>query len=109
MNKCCESIREGVAWPRYHACGRSAKVERDGKWYCGIHDPVKRAEKAAVQHAKWMAELEASTKKRKLDRAAPELYEVLKAVVAFWDAITMEDRVKDIHDKARAALAKVES
>lgn len=24
---------------RFYACGRKAKVERDGKWYCGLHDP----------------------------------------------------------------------
>ncbi len=37
-HRCCENVydnfREG-----FHACGNSAKYERAGKWYCGIHDP----------------------------------------------------------------------
>lgn len=38
--------------------------------------------------------------------AAPELFETLQEVVAFWDSITMEDYVNDIHVRARAAIAK---
>ena len=26
-------------------CGKNAKVERNGKWYCGIHDPIKIKER----------------------------------------------------------------
>jgi len=38
--------------------------------------------------------------------AAPDLLEALQEVVAFWDSITMEDHLNDIHVKARAAIAK---
>ncbi|WP_431276235.1 hypothetical protein ACQ858_08270 [Variovorax ureilyticus] len=38
--------------------------------------------------------------------ASPELLDTLRAVVAFWDAITMEDAVNDLHVKARAIIAK---
>lgn len=30
---------------RHYPCGNSAKVERDGKHYCNMHDPVRVAEK----------------------------------------------------------------
>jgi hypothetical protein len=47
--KCCASV-----WPsgglRGHPCGRTAKVERDGKWYCGIHDPVAQAKRNVARH-----------------------------------------------------------
>lgn len=38
--------------------------------------------------------------------AAPDLLEALQKVVAFWDAITMEDSVNTIHVEARVAIAK---
>lgn len=33
---------EGRVWQgfRFLRCGNTVKVERDGKWYCGVHDPV---------------------------------------------------------------------
>lgn len=34
-----------VNYARYSApvqCGRAAKIERNGRWYCGHHDPVTR-------------------------------------------------------------------
>ena len=39
-------------------CARTAKVERNGKHYCGIHDPVSVAEKRAKRDAEWRAEEE---------------------------------------------------
>lgn len=46
MNQCCADVRNdfGVG---YHRCQNNGKVERDGKWFCGIHDPVKVAERRA--------------------------------------------------------------
>jgi hypothetical protein len=43
-----------------HRCSRRSKVERNGKHYCGIHDPVRVAEKDAARKAKWDAERKAS-------------------------------------------------
>lgn len=38
---CAASVFSGGSF-RGHPCGKAGKVERDGKWFCGIHDPVKR-------------------------------------------------------------------
>lgn len=54
--KQCE---EGLTkrYDRWHSsksqCPNNAKVERDGKWYCGTHDPVKRKEKQEKRDEKW--------------------------------------------------------
>lgn len=56
-HQCC-----GQIWQNYHysSCSRNGKVERDGKWYCGTHDPVAVEEKSkkrdAIFEAKWAAE-----------------------------------------------------
>jgi len=36
-----------------HMCSRNAKVERDGAWYCGIHDPEYVAKRNGERDAKW--------------------------------------------------------
>lgn len=53
---------EGKIWREHHhvQCSHEAKVNRDGKDYCGTHDPVRRKEKEAARNAKWDAEWEAS-------------------------------------------------
>jgi len=42
----------------------------------------------------------------RLVATAPELLEACKAVVKFWDSITEEDCVNNIHVQARIAIAK---
>ena len=58
--RCCNTKWTYGGYRR--TCTKTAKVERDGKWYCGIHDPVARAEKAAARHANWMDEARAAGK-----------------------------------------------
>lgn len=61
----CEAKVDGT-W-RSYACGRRAKVERNGKHFCGTHDPQKREARArkriavrsletAVRSATWCVE-----------------------------------------------------
>jgi len=71
-------------WPEgsFHSypCRKRASIERDGKWYCGIHDPVAKAEKQAARDAKWQTKWEA----RKARQAAEEQQ---ANVAAKWAAV----------------------
>lgn len=44
--KCCAMVWQG--WHRY-PCGNKASVEREGKFYCKVHDPVRIEEKAKIR------------------------------------------------------------
>lgn len=37
-------------------CNNTAKVERAGEWYCGIHDPEKRKAKLNAIEKRWLQE-----------------------------------------------------
>jgi len=40
-NKCSVRVAPNTQWGAFHQyqCTKKAVVERDGKWYCKIHDP----------------------------------------------------------------------
>jgi len=42
-----------------YTCGRRAKVERGGKWYCLTHDPERVAARAEARSEKWRRERDA--------------------------------------------------
>lgn len=60
-NQCCKERHVG-RWARRQRCTRKGSVERDGKLYCKIHDPVlveeKRNKRNAEYQAKWDKEAE---------------------------------------------------
>jgi len=59
--RCCERVYSS-SYPG-HTCGNPAKMEHEGKPYCGIHDPVKRAAREAASKAKWDALWKAKTER----------------------------------------------
>jgi hypothetical protein len=63
---CCETVRgEKTGWRySYHACSRRATFERNGKWYCGTHDPEKIAAKSKMRESKWKADFAAERARR---------------------------------------------
>lgn len=74
----CEHAKSGN-WRRYRTrCTHNAKVERGGHYYCGVHDPVRVAEKRAKRDAGWRANVRAEvsraecTAKLIADAAGPE-------------------------------------
>lgn len=42
---------QAMVWSGYnrYRCSKNAKVEREGKCYCNIHDPVRIAEKRKIK------------------------------------------------------------
>ena len=52
---CCARLNKPGPWPGDNEpCRKPGKVERDGKWWCGIHDPARAQarrdkDKAALQ------------------------------------------------------------
>ena len=69
---CCATVRgDKIGWRySYSACGKTAKVERDGKWYCAIHDPQRRKNKEAERRAAWEANWKSSQGLRQSLRAS---------------------------------------
>ena len=59
---CCATVSGEKVFLRYHykPCGRTATVERNGKWYCKMHDPVRIREREDARreenNAQWKAE-----------------------------------------------------
>lgn len=82
--KCVGLVRSsGNYWS--HPCGKLAKVERNGKWYCGLHDPVPKAERTKKRGPSvWEQRLGAQTRERARqaarDQALRELVEAAKAI-----------------------------
>ena len=81
--QCRERIVRYEGLARYeHQCTRQGKVERDGKWYCGQHDPeAVRARREAWDDA-WSKQRVINQQQQAEDRAAKAIYLRLKALRA---------------------------
>lgn len=116
---CCKLMWRGLGY-NSRPCGKPSKIEVDGKHYCGIHNPVAKAEKNAKKQAEQTAKYEASAasqaaakaKQAELERRAAcydELLEALQRLItnANGDANTgyFNVPVGSIKD-AKAAIAK---
>lgn len=101
---CCASVRAGTdGWrTRYKPCSRKASVEREGKWYCGQHDPQAVADRKKTNESQWETEYQERQARYRLEGAAPDLLAALKDVLRVADRKTVE------FDAARAAIAKAE-
>ena len=75
-HKCCKTVHGdfSVKYP----CRNTAKVERNGKWYCGTHDPEKRKARETLQRSKWDKEFAERQKRWRLESAAPDLLAACK-------------------------------
>lgn len=115
--KCCGVVFYR-GWP--HACTKTPKVDRDGKWYCGFHDPVAINEKQKKKKAKWEqqwakerkdAEDLAKAIKLKNHRAAcfPDLLEALKLCQKQLQGLSFKDsQIVEALERTQAAIAKAE-
>ncbi len=102
--KCCAITR--VSDFRRHECSNNAKVERNGKWYCGAHDPVVRAERQAKRDAVDDARHERKRARWRMNVAAPGLLAALEDAVGTAELGSCADGTQVT--RWRAAIAKAE-
>lgn len=114
--KCCEQVYSGSPYFPY-TCGKTAKVERDGKHYCGIHDPVRLAEKRRRNQKAWDAEYEAKKKKFTEEKARADeqkrradcFSDLLQALQIYQHIVEsggVESDLKSAYENASAAIKK---
>lgn len=91
--KCCEMVRGAGKWGGWHKqpCTRAAKVIRDDKPYCGIHDPVaekaRRDKLSAKYEAKWNHERQernATAARAAAERAVIDAAKALEPHIDFY-------------------------
>jgi hypothetical protein len=84
--RCCERV-QGSGY-NSSQCSKNAKVERDGRHYCGIHDPVAVKAKNDKRHADWklkhhakkLSQKEARAKRDEIERRAGCFDDLLNAL-----------------------------
>lgn len=102
---CCKSLMDGYHLVR---CRKPATVEREGRHYCTIHDPVRVAEKDEARSAKWEAKMVEQRKAWALHAAAPELLEALKRSPHDASCHPSEGRHSERCMEVKALIAKAE-
>lgn len=109
---CCGRIWNGR---RQQDCGKPAKVEVEGKHYCGIHNPIAIAEKQAKREAKWAEERNEAEKAKsaRLEAARraeclPDLLAALKEVFIIGDELVKDVYGYEFVEKAQAAIKKAD-
>lgn len=86
-HQCCGQIFNNY---HYHQCFNKGKVERDGKWFCGIHDPVKIAERDAVKRKQWDDERAERFRQRNLEERQQECTAKILSMLTVVDAVLLE-------------------
>lgn len=107
---CCERVHDGGRMVSLHGCTKPAKVEREGRWYCIIHDPLRVAKKDAERAAKYEAGMVVMRKRWALEEAAEDLLaaceEALLWINGSDEAYTESETYMKITEKLRAAINK---
>ena len=102
-NHQCEGMVRNMPHDLFR-CRNRAKVQVDGKWYCGVHDPRKRAVRVDRVKRRVKVELDLSRAKKKLQNVRDEIVE---AVLRHSDSLP--SRFGLLVAKCRAAQSKVEA
>lgn len=109
---------EGKKWPRDSMrpwpCGLKAKVEREGHWFCGTHDPIAVAKKDEARNAKGRAAADQRMEIWRLNGAASDLLSAARNCIVplEWARDNMDQifapKVQRNIDAIKAAIAKAE-
>ena len=91
---------------RAFPCLSPAKVERNGKWFCTIHDPDYIRRKTTEQAAKNEAKQAPWVKTHYLHVAAPDMYAALKNMVDLSTPFFSDEPQMEALKQAHAAIAK---
>lgn len=112
---CCERVQKNYL---FYLCGKTAKHERDNKWYCGMHDPIavaaKYAKRKEAHEENLRAFYKAQEEKKETQRRADLYPELLDALKGYLDTYPNRDHeaffpeVRELHRKAVAAIEKAE-
>lgn len=51
-HKCCARISYGD-WGRTRSCAKNSTINRDGNWFCKLHDPVSLKAKREARQKEW--------------------------------------------------------
>ena len=107
MKTCRATVPDHTGF-NFYPCGRPGKIEQDGKWYCGIHNPVKRAAKAAATQLAYEQKLAVDSERWRLADAAPEMLAALSRILRAIEWSETADRMTPEEQAgcARAAIAK---
>ena len=100
VERCVERGRSGLRGQLW-ACANKGKVERDGKWYCGVHDPEKRKARVAANTAKW----EADTRLARHRRDYATLREALAGAALAWYKEPQSATVSAMREAAQQVVA----
>lgn len=93
--RCCKQVYGGSFVG--HRCTRLGKLEHNGKWYCGTHDPVAIEAKRKKRHAKWDAEWKRSEELRNTQKRRAAAIEKLCGHIATEDLKNYELVAKGEH------------
>ena len=111
---CCKRVFHGRSFTG-HPCGKPAKIEHDGKTYCGIHDPVRLKEcndaKVASERAHWARQREQNeramvivTENERRLALFDEMLEVLREVSR---TLTLEDALHPDYGWAEFVMERI--
>lgn len=103
---CCFRMHGSGFTFRGSLCSKKAKVERDGKWFCGTHDPIKIAERRSKRDAKWAEQSKRDNARRQLQCAASDLLAAAKMALAC--AQSLDQDMTDAYAALKNAVAKAE-
>lgn len=103
---------DAMKWPRNSMrafrCGNKAKFEHQGLWYCGTHNPISLAQKAALRRERFDSEMVEKRKIWALQGAAADLLAALKGLMASHGGSIALGEKDSRCIAARAALEKAE-